>query len=64
MPEVVYVDEYQPSSASLKIGQDPIYKGSSESETIRVAVPAVPVLALILVGLVAGVGLTVYALTS
>ena len=61
MPEVIYVDEYQPSSAFLRIGQDPIYRESGESETIRVATPAMPILAV--VGLVAGIGLIVYALS-
>ena len=33
--QVVYVNEYQPSSASLKIN-DPIYKLSKDDEKIRV----------------------------
>jgi len=39
--QVVYVNEYQPSSASLKI-DDPIYKVSSDDEKIRVGKIAVP----------------------
>lgn len=36
MSQIIYVDEYEPSSASLEVGQDPIYKVSAESEQIRV----------------------------
>jgi len=32
---VVYIDEYEPSSASLQL-QDPIYKVSQDNEQIRV----------------------------
>jgi hypothetical protein len=59
--QVVYVNEYQPSSAKVVLG-DPIYKKSYRTESIRVA-PAVDVvpIALILV-LAAGLGLTALAL--
>jgi hypothetical protein len=40
--QVIYVNEYQPSSATLKIGGDPIYKVSGDDEKIRVGKVAVP----------------------
>ena len=36
MSQIIYVDEYESSSASLEVGQDSIYKVSAESERIRV----------------------------
>lgn len=42
MAEIVYVKEYQPSSATLKIGGDPIYRESRENELIRVLAPVAP----------------------
>lgn len=39
---VVYVDEYQPSSARLLLGQDPIYKTSKDDERIRIRRLAAP----------------------
>jgi len=43
MQKIVYVDEYQPSSACVTIGKDdPFYKISSEAENIRVGKLAVP----------------------
>jgi len=51
---VVYVDEYQPSSAYLRLGQDPIYKTSRDDERIwirRLVVPS-PIGILIVFGLI------------
>lgn len=39
--QVVYVDEYQPSSAKITLG-DPIYRGSSETESLRIGRIAAP----------------------
>lgn len=62
MTNIIYVNEYQPSSAHIKLGDKPIYRQSSESEIIRVTTPTTPILAVI--GLITGVGLIIYALTS
>jgi hypothetical protein len=51
---VVYVDEYQPSQAYVRLGQDPIYKTSADDERIRIrrlAVPS-PIGILIILGLI------------
>lgn len=37
--KIIYVNEYQPSSAKLQINQDPIYSRSLEQERIRVGTP-------------------------
>lgn len=63
MPNIVYVNEYQPSSVTLSIGGDPIYKQSNKAEVIRVAVTPIPAIALILGALLTG-ALMVYALHS
>lgn len=39
MVEIVYINEYQPSSATLKLSNNPIYKDSQETEKITVGVP-------------------------
>jgi len=51
---VVYVDEYEPSSAQVRLGQDPFYKTSRDDERIRIrrlAVPS-PIGILIILGLI------------
>jgi hypothetical protein len=35
MPQIVYVDEYQPSSARVTLG-DPIFQKSTQAERIQV----------------------------
>jgi hypothetical protein len=56
--QVVYVDEYQPSSASLTL-QDPIYKVSQDNERIRIGKAGLPSYAIILLPLIVigGIGL-------
>lgn len=39
MAQVVYVKEYQPSSATLRIGGDPIYRESMKVEYLTVGAP-------------------------
>lgn len=39
MAQIVYVNEYQSSSATLEIGNDPIYRQSRGDEHIRVGAP-------------------------
>jgi len=61
--QIVYVDEYQPSSASLTL-QDPIYKISQDNERIRVGKLAAPSPALIIIPLIVigGIGLLYLAM--
>ena len=39
MTQVIYVKEYQPSSATLSLAEDPIYKQSLDDEHIMVGAP-------------------------
>ena len=45
--QIEYIDEYQPSSASLTL-QDPIYKVSQDNERIRIGKAGLPSYAIIL----------------
>ena len=61
---VVYVNEYQPSSATLKLG-DPIYTASKEKEKIQVGKLAPsPISYLIPLIVVGSVGLVLYWLVK
>lgn len=49
MTQVVYVNEYQPSCASLRLN-DPIYTQSLDCEQIRVGLEHAPLIALLIIG--------------
>lgn len=53
---VIYIDEYEPSSASIQL-QDPIYKVSQDNEQIRVRKAGItpPVLYLLPIAIVGGI---------
>lgn len=58
MPNIIYVDEYQPSSASLQLGKDPVYQVSQDSEQIRVGKLEIsPTMILVPIAVVDGIAL-------
>lgn len=58
MPNIVYIDEYQPSSASLQLGKDPVYQVSKDSEQIRVGkLEITPTMILVPIAVVGGIAL-------
>jgi len=55
---IVYVDQYEPSTASLKL-TDPIYKVSQDNEQIRVGRVALPTVSWLVPVMVVGGIITV-----